>query len=139
MRSSPSQEPAEETPVSGARHSHNQVGDRRPAGRVPFPAQHTVDLFEERKRPDLKAVRRRRVDPLADGSARNHHRRPRRQRLVRSARGRDFLRKYVPRRLLALSEGEIIALTTSMRQIGVGTQGGAEALAIFISSSTMNG
>ena len=32
---------------------------------------------------------------------------------------------------LALSEGEIAALTTSMRQIGVGTQGGAEALAIF--------
>ena len=34
-------------------------------------------------------------------------------------------------RLLALSEGEIAALTTSMRQIGVGTPGGAEALAIF--------
>ena len=41
------------------------------------------------------------------------------------------MRKYVSRRLLALSEGEIAALTTSMRQIGVGTQGGAEALAIF--------
>ena len=35
------------------------------------------------------------------------------------------------RRLLALSEGEIAALTTSMRQIGVGTPGGAEALAIL--------
>ena len=33
--------------------------------------------------------------------------------------------------LLALSDGEIAALTTSMRQIGVGTPGGAEALAIF--------
>ena len=35
------------------------------------------------------------------------------------------------RRLLALSEGEIASLSTSMRQIGVGTQGDAEALAIF--------
>ena len=43
----------------------------------------------------------------------------------------EFLRKYVSRRLLALSEGEIAALTTSMRQIGVGTPGGAEALAIL--------
>ena len=31
----------------------------------------------------------------------------------------------------ALSEGEIAALTTSMRQLGVGSQGGAEALAKF--------
>ena len=43
----------------------------------------------------------------------------------------EFLRKYVSRRLLALSEGDIAALTTSMRQIGVGHPGGAEALAIF--------
>ena len=43
----------------------------------------------------------------------------------------EFLRKYVSRRLLALSEGETAALTTSMRQIGEGTPGGAEALAIF--------
>ena len=43
----------------------------------------------------------------------------------------EFLRKYVSRRLLALSEVEIAALTTSMRQIGVGTPGSAEALAIF--------
>ena len=49
----------------------------------------------------------------------------------------EVLRKYVSRRLLALSEGELAALTTSMRQIGVGTPGGAEALAIF--SSAMNG
>ena len=34
-------------------------------------------------------------------------------------------------RLLALSEGEIAALTTAMRQLGVGSQGGAEALVIF--------
>ena len=43
----------------------------------------------------------------------------------------EFLRKYVSRRLLALSEGEIAALTTATRQIGVGSQGGAEAHAIF--------
>ena len=42
-----------------------------------------------------------------------------------------LLRKCVWRRLLALSEGELAALTTSMRQIGVGTPGGADALAIF--------
>ena len=34
-------------------------------------------------------------------------------------------------RLLALREGEIAALTTSTRQLGVGSRGGAEALAIF--------
>ena len=50
---------------------------------------------------------------------------------VRPIQMDEFLRKYVSRRLLALSEGEIAALTTSMRQIGVGTPGGAEALAIF--------
>ena len=43
----------------------------------------------------------------------------------------EFLQKYVSRLLLALSEGEIAALTTAMRQLGVGSQGGAEALAIF--------
>ena len=50
---------------------------------------------------------------------------------VRPIQMGEFLRKYVSWRLLALSEGEISALTTSMRQIGVGTPGGAEALAIF--------
>ena len=40
------------------------------------------------------------------------------------------MRKYVSRRLLALSEGEIAALTAAMRHLGVGSQGGAEALAI---------
>ena len=44
---------------------------------------------------------------------------------------RDFLRKYVSRRLRALSESEIAALTTAVRQLVVGSQGGAEALAIF--------
>ena len=41
------------------------------------------------------------------------------------------MRKCVSRRLLAISKGEIAALATSMRQIGVGTPGGAEALAIL--------
>ena len=49
---------------------------------------------------------------------------------VRSIQMGEFLREYVSRRLLALSEGEIAALTTSMRRIGVGTPGAA-ALAIF--------
>ena len=43
----------------------------------------------------------------------------------------EFVRKCVSRRLLALSEGEIAAVMTTMRQVGVGSQGGAEALAIF--------
>ena len=43
----------------------------------------------------------------------------------------EFLRKNVSRRLQTLGGGEIAALTTSMRQIGVGTSGGAEAVAIF--------
>ena len=42
-----------------------------------------------------------------------------------------FLRKYISRRLLALTEGETAALTTAMRQLVVGSQGGGEALAIF--------
>ena len=50
---------------------------------------------------------------------------------VRPIQMGQFLRKYVSQRLFALNEGEIAALTTSMRQIGVGTQGGAEAWAIF--------
>ena len=50
---------------------------------------------------------------------------------VRPIQMGEILRKYLSRRLLALSEGGIAALTTAMRQIGVGSQGGAEALAIF--------
>ena len=50
---------------------------------------------------------------------------------VRPLQIRDFLRKYVSRRLPALSESEIAALTTGVRQLVVGSQGGAEALAIF--------
>ena len=50
---------------------------------------------------------------------------------VRPIQMGEFLRKYVSRRLLALNEGEISALTAAVRQLGVGSQGGAEALAIF--------
>ena len=49
---------------------------------------------------------------------------------VRSIQMGEFKWKNVSRQLLALGEGEIAALTTSMRQIGVGTPGGAGALAI---------
>ena len=42
-----------------------------------------------------------------------------------------FGRKYVSRRLLALIEGEIAAAMTAMRQVGVCSQGGADALTIF--------
>ena len=43
----------------------------------------------------------------------------------------EFLRQYVSRRLPALGEGEIATLTAAMRQLGVCSKGGAEALAIF--------
>ena len=43
----------------------------------------------------------------------------------------DFVRKYVSWQLLALSEGEFCALMTAMRQVGVGSQGGVEAVTIF--------
>ena len=42
---------------------------------------------------------------------------------------REFLRKHVSRRLLALSEGEVAGLMKAMRQLGVGSQGRAEGLA----------
>ena len=37
---------------------------------------------------------------------------------VRLIQTEEFLRKYVSRRLMALSEGEIATLTTAMRQLG---------------------
>ena len=52
------------------------------ARRVPLPPEHAIDVLEERKGPNLETVRRRRVKSLVDGSARNHRRRPRRQRHV---------------------------------------------------------
>ena len=61
---------------------------------------------------------------------------------VRPIQMGEFLQEYVFRRLLALNEGEIAALTLAIRQLGVGSQGGAEALAILFfptSSCTMCG
>ena len=51
---------------------------------------------------------------------------------VRPIQMGDFLRKYVSSRILALSEGEIAALTA------VGSQGGAEALVISSTSGTLD-
>jgi hypothetical protein len=50
---------------------------------------------------------------------------------VRPIQMGEFLRKYVSRRLLALSATDITRIMVSTRQLGVGTSGGAEALAIF--------
>ena len=54
---------------------------------------------------------------------------------VRPIQMGEFLRKYILWRLLALSEGEIAAVTTSMRQVGVGSPGQPWP---SISSSTMS-
>ena len=50
---------------------------------------------------------------------------------VRTTRKGEFLRKFVSRRLLVLSKGEIAALMTGMWQLGAGSPDCAEALAIF--------
>ena len=50
---------------------------------------------------------------------------------VRPLQVGENVRKYISRRLAALSEHEIGALVTALRKGGVGTQGRAEALAIF--------
>ena len=47
---------------------------------------------------------------------------------VRPIQMGECVRKYVSTRLLALSEGEIAALVTAVRHVGVGSQRGAEAL-----------
>ena len=59
----------------------------------------TADVLEDSVMHDQQAVDPRKVRPIRMG---------------------EFLRKYVSRRLLALSEGEIAALMTAMRQLGVG-------------------
>ena len=43
----------------------------------------------------------------------------------------EFLRRWVSRRLLALSRGDTSRVMLAMRQLGVGMPGGAEALATF--------
>ena len=55
------------------------------------------------------------------------------QQAVDPKKGRSIQMGGLPAeiRLRALSKGEIAALTTAMRQLGVGSEGGAEALTIF--------
>lgn len=55
--------------------------------------------------------------------------RPRAQ--VRPIQMGEFLRKFVSRRLQAVSAKDISRVMTAARQLGVGTSGGAESLAIF--------
>ena len=43
----------------------------------------------------------------------------------------EFVRKWVSKRLQKAQAGDIGKLAASMRQLGVGTSGGAEALALF--------
>ena len=50
---------------------------------------------------------------------------------VRPIQMGEFLRKWVGRRLLLLHGGDIGRVMTAMRQLGAGTPGGAEALALF--------
>ena len=62
----------------------------------------TVDISEERITRDQRELDTRKVRPIQ---------------MV------EFVRKYVSRRLIALSEGEIAALTAAMRHLGIGSQG----------------
>ena len=50
---------------------------------------------------------------------------------VRPIQMGEFLRKWVSRRLLKLNVADIEVVMSAMRQLGVRSQGGAEALAIF--------
>ena len=50
---------------------------------------------------------------------------------VRPLQMGEFLRKWISRRLLRLSEVDIGRVMIAMRQLGLGTAGGAEALALF--------
>ena len=50
---------------------------------------------------------------------------------VRPIQMGEFLRKWVSKRLLKLNGADVGKIMASMRQLGVGVQGGAEAFAIF--------
>ncbi len=50
---------------------------------------------------------------------------------VRPIQMGEWLRRWVSRRNLALNKADIEKVTVAMRQLGVGTAGGAEALALF--------
>ena len=58
---------------------------------------------------------------------------------VRPIQMGEFLRKWVSRRLLKLNTNDIQRIMISLRQLGVGMSGGAEAFAISISSFTTSG
>ena len=80
------------------------------------------------------------MDPLVDGIATGHHGHPRKP-TPKSAANSDG---GIPSEIclppsIALNKGEIAALTLAIRQLGVGSQGGAEALAIFHQHSTTFG
>ena len=103
---------------------------------MPFPPQHAAQISEERKRPHYKIFDDdewiRSLTEAQELTADIQ------ERIIYDEEGVDPQKvrpiqmvKYVARSLMALSEGEITALTTAMRQLGVGSQGGAEDLAIF--------
>ena len=116
------------------------MGGRRLAGRVSLPAQFSTDVLKQEKDliskqfDDDEWIRSlTEAQEVTSDVQKTASRTSSKRSNARKgpAQVDEFLRKYVSRRLLALSEGEIAALTTSMRQIGVGIPSGVGALAIF--------
>ena len=116
---SPSQEQARGGACSGVL-TFSQLSGPRETCRFLLNTQ--LMFLKNEKDPTTKAVRRRRVDPLVDDVD------PKKVRAHSDGRVPAEIRLAAT---FGLSEGEIAALTSPMRQIGVGTPGGAEALAIF--------
>ena len=110
------------------------------ARRMPIPPQYAAHVFEERKNPTTKVfdddgwirslTEAQEITAGVPEESVIYDQQAVDTQKVRPIQMEEFLRKYVSRRLLALSEGEIAAFTTAMRQLGVGS---------FTSSSTMNG
>ena len=108
---------------------------------MPPLAQHTAEVLEEGDRPaskqfdDDKRIRSlteaQEVTTDVQEDSVTYDQQKAGPQKVRPIQMEEFLREDVSRRLLAPSDREIVALTTSMRQIGVGTPGGGEALGIF--------
>ena len=71
--------------------------------------------------PEADVISKPEDEPMNDADAK----------AVRPIQMGEFLRKYVSRRLLMLSATGIAKLMTAARQLGVGTPGGTEALALF--------
>ena len=61
-------------------------------------------------------------------TSQDQHVDPKKARLIQMG---EFAKQYVSKQSLAPRTGEISAFMTKMKQVGVGSQGGAEALAIF--------